>query len=726
MNLSLGLYSDKTKHIVLLLLAVSSLITYVIDEEWEEIIPIAGYIMCAVLAILYIASSIRKGEEMSSNVLIPFFLAFMLFREDLIIVGFVSLVLIAADLIGNEVRSSLLVLLVSGVSLAISLLYPDLMPSDMAWIAIVLCGAPILWDAATGLILHHDIKADVLVAIAIIAALYLGEWFAAGEVALIMEIGGFLEDFSAAKASKSIEALQKMSPKTGRIVDGDDVKEVPVEEIGIGQTVRVLPGESVPVDGKVIAGETSIDQSVITGESMPVDKLVGDPVFSGTINQMGSFDMIVEKSSAESSFQKMVGMVSSVDAEKTRMVRIADKWATWLVAIVMVLALLTYLITNDIYRAVTVCIVFCPCAFILATPTAIVAAIGNLAKRGILVRDGDALERMSQVDTVAFDKTGTITEGRPSVVEMTAVKDREELIGLVASAESGSEHPLAKAFVSYADSNGIKHSRPEEFRMIVGRGIEASVEGRKVLIGNKKMVEEASISIPEDAMSRAQSLYDEGSTVVFVACDGEYSGLVAFSDSIRQTSKDTVESLRGSGVRCMLLTGDNDRAAAHMASVAGIDEFRAECVPETKVSAIDGVQGSGGKVCMVGDGVNDAPALKKAWVGIAMGATGTDIAADASDMVLVKDGLDSLPHLLGISKKMMSKIRFNIAFAMGWNCIAVVLSMMAVLDPVTGALVHNVGSVLVVVNSALLLMYGRKEKKSPVRSVPTREITSRV
>ena len=708
MTAASGLLSNGFKRIVLLIIASLSLIPFVTETgTTPTALPLVLYALCGILSVWHIASGVISKEEIDPNAFVAVMMAYVVFRDELLVAGIVAVVMLIVDLMEDDVKASLMVLILSAVSLAVSLLYPGALPSDPAWIAIVLCGAPIIWDAVTGLVLRHDIKADVLVAIAIIAALYLGEWFAAGEVALIMEIGGFLEDFSAAKANKGIEALQSMSPKTGRVlVDGKET-EVPVEEILVGQTVRVLPGESVPVDGRLIYGETSIDQSVITGESMPVDKLVGDQVFSGTINQMGTFDMEVEKTSEDSSFQRMVGMVSSVDAEKTRMVRTADRWATWLVAIVMVLALATYLLTSDLYRAVTVCIVFCPCAFILATPTAIVAAIGNLAKRGVLVRDGDSLERMSGVDTVAFDKTGTITEGRPKVVELESVGSRKELIRLIASAESGSEHPLARAFVSFAEGEGIGHSRPEAFRMTVGRGIEATVKGKKVLIGNNRMMDEADITIPAESVLRSKDLFSQGCTVVFVSCDGEYAGFAAFSDSIRQSSREVVDALNAIGVSCMLLTGDNERAANHMAAEAGIREVRSECTPESKVTAIDERQNAGGKVCMVGDGVNDAPALKKAWVGIAMGATGTDIAADASDLVLVKDGLDSLPHLIGVTRKMMSKIRFNIAFSLTWNVIAVALSMLAVLGPVTGALVHNIGSVLVVINSALLLMYGR-------------------
>lgn len=607
------------------------------------------------------------------------------------------------DLFDRDEAISLLRLMVSGVSLVASFLVGDDLPIDPAWVAIVLCGAPILWDAATGLVLRHDIKADVLVAIAIIASLALGEWFAAGEVALIMEIGGFLEDFSSGRARRGIEALSDMSPRTGRVVDHDGVSEVPVEEIGIGQTVRVLPGEAVPVDGRVVSGETSIDQSVITGESMPVDKAPGDEVFSGTVNQMGAFDMLVEKTSGESSFQRLVGMVESVDADKTRMVRIADRWATRLVALVLALALATYIATGDVYRAVTVMIVFCPCAFILATPTAVVAAIGNLAKRGVLVRDGDALERMSQVDTVAFDKTGTVTEGRPKVVWSDG---SDRVLSAAASAESMSEHPFAKALVAYARSKDVEVSAPGSFRMTVGRGVEASVDGESVSIGSLRMMEEAGIAIPEDVLLRSQSIQDEGGTVVFVSIDGGYAGCFAFSDTIRGTSEETVSELRSMGVGSILLTGDNSRAASRIAAEAGIGDVKAECRPKDKMSEIDLLQSEGRRVCMVGDGVNDAPSLKKAWVGIAMGATGSDMAAEASDIVLVKDGLDAIPHLAGISRRMMAKVRLNIGFSLCWNALAVAMSMAALLTPVTGALVHNIGSVFVVVNSALLLFYG--------------------
>lgn len=621
---------------------------------------------------------------------------------------------VVSDVFTDGFKRSVLLMVVSAVALVLS--FFEVKPVewfDLAWIAIVLCGFPIIWGAIRGLVINHDIRAGVLVSLATIAAICLGEYFAAGEVALIMQIGDCLEQYSSRKASRGMERLISMSPKTARIVDGSGERIVPVEEVRVGQVLRVLPGESIPVDGRVISGSTSVDQAVITGESIPADKSLGDEVYSGTINQMGSFDMEATRESGDSSLQRIAQMVESADAGKTRVVRTADRWATRLVAMVMVLVVITYAVTLDIYRAVTIMIVFCPCAFILATPTAVVAAMGNLTRHGLLVKDGDALERLSQVDTVAFDKTGTVTEGRPKVVDFTTVIDPDEFMDLVASAESRSEHPLGKAMAEYARDNRGEATDPDEFAASVGRGVHATVSGRRVAIGNMAMMDEDGVDVPTGTVAHVESLYSRGCTSVFVAVDGVFAGTMSMSDTIREGSKDTVAELRSIGVDAVLLTGDNPRAAAFIADSAGIGEFRAECTPQDKMDVIGEMQDSGRRVCMVGDGVNDAPALKRAWVGIAMGGTGSDIAVDAADLALVGDRVESIPHTLRLSRRMMGKVRFNIAFSLIWNFIAVALSMMAVLGPVEGALVHNVGSVFVVANSAFLLIYGRRRGSSP-------------
>ena len=617
-----------------------------------------------------------------------------------------------SDLWNDEFKRDVLLMAVSAVALVLS--FAGVKPVewlDLAWIAIVLCGVPILYEAGHGLLFEHDIRADVLVALAIVAAVCLGEFFAAGEVALIMQIGGCLEEYSSRKATKGMEHLISLTPKTIRLVVDGSERTVAVEDARVGQIARVLPGEAVPVDGRIVSGSTSIDQSVITGESIPVDRSVGDSVYSGSMNQAGSFDMEVTKESGDSSLQRMAQMVESADAGKSRMVRLADRWATYLVAIVMALVVVTYAVTEDIYRAVTIMIVFCPCAFILATPTAVVAAMGNLTRRGVLVKDGDSLERLAQVDMFAFDKTGTITEGRPSVVDVRSEMEEAEFLAVVASAESRSEHPLGRAIVSYAEDRGVIQIDPSEFMAVIGRGVTARVSGSSVSVGNAEMMEGIGVSIPSSYMEHVEALYSFGCTSVFVAVDGVFVGTISMSDTIREESKRMISELGRMGVGTMMLTGDNPRSASFIASSAGIGDFRAECTPEVKMDVIGEMEDGGSRVCMVGDGVNDAPALKRAWVGIAMGGTGSDIAVDAADMALVGNRMDSVPHTLDVSRRMVRKVRVNIAFSLVWNFIAVALSMMAVLGPVEGALVHNVGSVAVVVNSALLLFYRREESE---------------
>lgn len=615
-----------------------------------------------------------------------------------------------SDIWKDGFNRSVLLMAVSAVALVLSFAgWKPVEWLDPAWVAIVLCGLPIIFGAVKGLVINHDIRAGVLVSLAIIAAVCLGEYFAAGEVAFIMQIGDALEQYSSRRATRGMERLIGMTPKTVRIVEAGGERVVPVEEARVGQVARVLPGESVPVDGRILSGSTSIDQSVITGESIPVDKTAGDEVFSGTINQMGAFDMEVLRESGDSSMQRMAKMVESADAGRTRMVRTADRWATRLVAMVMLLVVVTYLVTRDIYVAVTIMIVFCPCAFILATPTAVVAAMGNLTRHGVLVKDGDALERLASVDTVAFDKTGTVTEGRPRVVDVRTEMGASEFLSVLASAESRSEHPLGRAMASYAVSNGGAVSDPSEFSAVIGRGVRAAVGGRDVAVGNRAMMDDLGVAVPDEYIEHAEELHGRGCTSVFVSVDGVFAGTVSMSDTIRGDSAAMVSELSSMGVGCLLLTGDNPRAASYIASSAGIGDYRAECTPEDKVAEIERIQGSGGRVCMVGDGVNDAPALKTASVGIAMGETGSDIAVDAADLALVGDRMGSIPHTIALSRRMMSRVRFNIAFSLVWNFFAVALSMASVLGPVEGALVHNVGSVAVVANSALLLMYGRRK-----------------
>ena len=609
------------------------------------------------------------------------------------------------------IKKEITLLAISGVALVVSIFDLLPLPFDAAWVAIVLCGIPIVLEALIGLITAFDIKADVLVSLALIAAVLIGEDFAAGEVAFIMQLGALLEDVTVARARAGIEKLVHLTPQTARLLLPDGENIVPAEQVRVGDRLRVLPGESIPVDGVITSGQTSINQAVMTGESLPVDKTVGDEVSSGTVNQYGAFEMRATKVGEDSSIQRMIRLVQSADAGKARIVGLADRWATWIVVIALTAAALTWLITGEIIRAVTILVVFCPCALVLATPTAIMAAIGNATRHGFLVREGDALERLAAVRKIAFDKTGTLTYGTPKVVAVASALaglDRAGLYALAAGAEQLSEHPLGKAVVAgYREENSGEIAPAESFEMLPGRGVSAVVDGRRVLAGNPQLLADHGVAVSPDA--ERQRLLEEGATMIYVAADGVFVGYLALSDTLRAESAATIAALEAAGVRPVLLTGDHESAAGAIAARLGIREVRAGCLPEDKLEEIGRWQRDGVHVCMIGDGVNDAPALKKADVGIAMGGVGSDIAVEAADIALVDDEVKELPHLMALSRRMMSTIRMNLTFSMGLNFLAIFLAMAGTLNPVVGALVHNAGSVAVILNSALLLKWRRRQ-----------------
>lgn len=614
-------------------------------------------------------------------------------------------------LLKNEEHRTIMFLAISFISIIISLLHIGNFPIDVAWVAIILCGVPIIKEAVIGLITEFDIKADVLVSIALVAAVIIGEIFAAGEVAFIMSLGAFLEERTVAKARAGIEKLVHLNPTTARLVRNGEEIIVPAQQVQINDTLRVLAGETIAVDGIIINGQSSVNQAVMTGESLPVDKNTGDEVYSGTVNQYGTFDMKATKVGEDSSLQRMIRLVQSADAGKAKIVGIADRWATWIVIIALLSACGTWFITGEIIRAVTILVVFCPCALVLATPTAIMAGIGNATKFGILIREGDALERLSSVKRIAFDKTGTLTYGKPEVsaIESFDTQTAHELLFLTASAELRSEHPLGKAIVSHHKaSSSTPLPDPQEFQMLAGRGVSARIKASSILAGNSELMRDRSVTLPENMLSKAEEYKNIGCTVIFISVDGRASGFIALSDTLRPDAKDMVQKLKGLDINSVLLTGDNQNAASHIAQLAGIDDLYPNCLPENKLAIIDQYQSSGDLVCMVGDGINDAPALKKAHVGIAMGGIGSDIAVDAADIALVGDDIKSLPHLLALSKRTMHTIKFNMTLSMVLNFVAILLAMLGVLGPVVGALVHNAGSVAVIINSSLLLKWKKR------------------
>jgi heavy metal translocating P-type ATPase len=605
---------------------------------------------------------------------------------------------------------ALLSLFISFPALIVSFFQLGGLPFDMAWVAIAICGIPIIKEAAEGLITSLDIKADVLVSIALVAAVAVGEVFAAGEVAFIMALGEYLEEKTVLKARAGIEKLVRQTPATARVLRHGEETVVPAKEVKVGELLRVLAGETVAVDGVIVKGRSSIDQSVMTGESLPVDKAEGDEVFSGTVNQFGTFDMRAGKVGEDSSLQRMIRLVESADAGKAKIVGVADRWATWIVVIALLSALGTWIVTREIIRSVTILVVFCPCALVLATPTAIMAGIGNATRHGILIREGDALERLAQVRHIAFDKTGTLTYGKPSVSQVLSVDSSlpdEALLELAAGAELLSEHPLGKAVVEdYKARCGASPHAPEEFRLLAGRGVYARVDGRTVLAGSGTFLNEYGVTLPDRLALAAEKAREDGSTVIFLSRDGAAVGMIALSDTVRPDAARMVKAIHGAGIQTLLLTGDGKQASSHIAEIAGIKNVRAECLPENKLQELRALEERGEPVCMVGDGINDAAALKAAYVGLAMGGIGSDIAIEAADAVLVGDEVKEIPHLLQLAKRTMRTIKVNLTASMTLNFIAIGLAMSGLLTPVLGALVHNLGSLAVVLNSAFLL-HGR-------------------
>ncbi|MBQ6628138.1 MAG: cation-translocating P-type ATPase [Methanobrevibacter sp.] len=572
-----------------------------------------------------------------------------------------------------------------------------------AWGTVIISGIPMLLLAMTRLIREKWISSALLIAIAMVASLLIGEVFAAGEVAWIMALGALLEDWTVERAKKGLRNLINLTPQTGRIITDGTEEVIPVDEIRLGDTLRILPGESVPVDGEIIKGTSSLDQSIMTGESLPVDKKVGDEVFCGTMNLYGTIDIKATSLGENSSLQKLIDLVKAADEKQAPTQRIADKWATWLVPVALAIAIAAWIVTGNLERGVTVLVVFCPCALILATPTAIMAAIGQATKYGVLIKSGEALETLGGLNTLVFDKTGTLTYGNLEVSDVISLKEdlpSEELLKIVASCEKLSEHPLAKAIVKNAKEAQINIEEPQDFKMYPGKGVTCTNSYGKVYAGNSKFLSEYNIDVDVDC--QMDKLKHEGKASIIVALNGEVIGLIGLSDVIREDSKDMIEKLHDLGTETILLTGDNSETANYFAGQVGIGKVFGNLLPEEKLSWIEKLKSEGKKVCMIGDGVNDAPALKTADVSVAMGSVGSDVAIEAADIALLGDDIGKIPYLKKLSNSTLFTIKANIAMSMAINAAAIVCSVLGLLNPVTGAIVHNAGSCLVVLNAALL------------------------
>lgn len=604
---------------------------------------------------------------------------------------------------------SMIFLIISAVIMFLKIDFPF----EFAWITVVISGIPIFYWGFRLLIKNKKMTASLLISIAMIAAIFTNEIFAAAEVAFIMALGGILEDLTINKAKKGITKLLNLAPKTARklIINDTEVNEeiIPAKNVKKDDVIRILAGEDIPADGVIISGETSINQSIMTGESIPADKTTGDIVYSGTTNCFGVIDVKVQKSYEDSSIQKLIKLVKDAENKKAPTQRIVDKWAAILIPSAVLFAVIVYLITGEISRAVTILVVFCPCSLVLATPTSIMAAIGQATKNGIIIKTGEALETIGLCDVFAFDKTGTITNGKLTVSDIEAFdgSNPDEILYLAASSEKKSEHPIGKAIVQYALEKDFKLNELKDFKMLSGKGIYANLDNKRIIIGNEKFITDNDIEIPSEIKKAVNSKRLEGKVALLVVVDKVPKGMIALSDYIKDSSIKALMKLNEKA-DTLLLTGDNSLTADYFAKKSGVKTVYSGLLPKEKALKIEELQKENKKVCMTGDGVNDSIALKVANAGVSMGTFGSDIAIESSDIIITGDDLIKIVYLRNLSLECIKTIKTNITISMCINFVSLTLSALAILNPVSGAIVHNIASILVVSNAALL--YDRKIK----------------
>jgi len=576
-------------------------------------------------------------------------------------------------------------------------------------------GTPLFLFAARGLFIRHDITAGVMASVAMIAAIIVGEYSAAALVVFMMAVGEWMENFTVARADNALRDLAKLVPPFVTVRRDGQEQSIPVEQVVLGDTVLVRTGERIGVDGEVLSGSGSVNQSAITGESMPVEKRTGDEVFAGTLNELGALEVKVTRLGGDTTLGQIVRLVKDAQATQAPVQRVANQYAKILVPITFGIAILVYILTGDILRSITVLVVVCPCALVLATPTAVVAAIGNAARRAMLVKSGAVVEQAGKIDVVAFDKTGTLTLGKPAVREVVSVDgvSPEQLLTLAATAERFSEHPIGKALVAASQERRLELAEPRDFSTLPGYGITAQVDGHRVTIGSRSLLVENGVPWTPEMEERWVSLEKQGGTVVPVAIDSQVAGLISLVDLPRPEARQAIADLKRVGVsEVIMITGDNAHTAEMISKELGIDRFYAGVLPQDKLKIIRELQAKGKKVLFAGDGVNDGPALAAADVGVAMGLAGTDLALETADIGLMADEIERLPQIVSLSQKALSVIRQNVIFSMSMNVLSVILGGFGIIGPVVGALMHELSALPVLANSSRLINYQVQRKGS--------------
>lgn len=571
-------------------------------------------------------------------------------------------------------------------------------PFPVGMTLVLLGGAPIFLNVIRAAF-KRQVISHTLMSLGVVAALAVGEWTTAMVVIFFMHIGNYTERMTSEGARRAVKDLGEMAPQTARIERDDEEYEVPIAEVRIGDVVVVRPGEKIPVDGEVISGQAAVDQSTVTGESMPIEADTGTHVFAATIAQQGSLRVRTLAVGPDSTFGRVIKMVEEAEAHRADVQQFADKFSTWYLPVVLGIAGLTFMISRDALSTAAVLLVACSCTIALATPIAMLASIGAGAKQGVLIKGGKYLEVLAKADVLLIDKTGTLTFGKPQVTDVISIngKDEESVLSLAASVERYSEHPLGEALRTAAYKQGLKLLDVMEFQSITGLGVQAQVNGMSVTVGRSSMVE--GIALPTDA----DVLEEQGKTVIYITGNGELLGLIATADTMREEVPVALEHTRSLGIQKVeLLTGDNERTAAAISSRLEI-EHRANLFPEDKIRIVKEYQAQGHIVVMVGDGVNDAPALAQADVGIAMGAAGTDIAIEAAHIALMREDWSLVPQVLSTAQRTMHIVKGNLGFTAAYNIVGLALAAFGFLSPMLAAALQSLPDLGILGNSARLL-----------------------
>ncbi len=577
---------------------------------------------------------------------------------------------------------------------------------DIFSIAAIILGAYPLFKHAARDILNKNITAEVFMALGVATATAIGEFRSAAIIAFFMLISEYIDSFTMEKSRRAIKELIELAPKTARVRRGDDEIEVPVEEVKKGEIVVVRPGEKVPVEGVVISGRGAVSEAPITGEAFPVEKKEGDAVYAATINQMGLLFVRVLHTGKDTTYARIIRLVEEAEAAKAPVQKVADKFATYFTPAIILIAAATYVITGEIRNAIAVMVVACPCSVAIATPLAVVASMGTAARKGIIIKGGRYLEALAKVDTLVVDKTGTLTLGNPVVTDIKGfgITSKEEVLALAASIEKYSEHPLAGAILKEASSAAIKVPEPDESRVLTGMGVVASVHRQMTALGNRELMAQRGIEISDEVESYCRRREDEGKTALMLADAEKITGVICVADIIREGTIEAMDSLRELGfTEPVMLTGDNPRTAGIVASQLGIAKVMAGLLPQDKVEKIRQLVSEGKRVVMVGDGINDAPALALSHVGVSMGAAGSDVAIEASDVALMRDEWKQVPQAIEIGRNTFTVIRQNLALGIVFNLVGIGLASTGVLSPTAAAVAHIMPDVLVFMNSSRLL-----------------------